>query len=117
VFHQLCRPPSNPKTLKSHNFTLFGLSTGLRNQRFYYVLERCVLATPIFNIRWRLARRWTASDAPGCGLCSTWERELDALERSTTNECNNSRHTLDCSRNPADRRSLDAHRRSLRSPY
>jgi len=34
VSTSLAARPSNPKTLKSHNFTLLGLSTGLRNQRF-----------------------------------------------------------------------------------
>ena len=50
-------------------------------------LERCVLAALIFNIRRGLARHRIAPDARGCGLRAGCARRLDAVERSTTFEC------------------------------
>src|SRR5579864_3749601 len=66
-------------------------------------------AAPIFNIRWRLARHRVAPDARGCGLRAGRACRFDAVERSTTDECDDSRHTLDWSGNPVNRRLMDTH--------
>ena len=85
----------NPKTLKRRDLTLFRLSLRFQNVRKWQCsAERCVLATPIFNICGRLARYRFASDARGGRLCTDWKCDLDAVERSTTAECDAPGHTL-----------------------
>ena len=77
--------------------------------------ERCVIATPIFYIRWWLARNGFASHALSCRLHTGCACELEGVERSTTHERDDSRCALDGSGNPANRRLVDSHRGNFHS--
>jgi hypothetical protein len=77
--------------------------------------ERCVIATAVFHIRWRLARCRIASHPRGRWLRADCARGLEAVERSATDECRNSSWALDGSGNTANRGVMDPYRGNFHS--